>query len=150
MSPSHLCDSCRLGMLLASVCYSGIRDILAYLQRETRGPCENCHSTVSPGNTTVVSQAEAVEGAGEGAHLHSSNQRYLKTATVEVNVLFQAVRVFTKLSETTLAKSQRRSGGEWKLLGVCVGGGRCCLSQTRCLHRSPGFHGMAYCQRERP
>lgn len=92
--------------------------------------------------------AEAVGGAGEGAYLHSLNQRYLKASVVEVNVLFQAVRVFTKLSETTLAKSQRGSGGEWKLLGVWVEGRRCCLSQTRCLHRSPQFHGMAYCQRE--
>lgn len=48
--------------------------------------------------------AEAVEGAGEEAYLHFQSQHYLKVSTVKVSVLscFQAVRVSTKLSETTL------------------------------------------------
>lgn len=56
----------------------------------------------------------------------------MKTATVEVNVFFQAVRVFTKLSETTLSKSQRGSEGEWNLLGVW-GGDVVFLKQDACI-----------------
>lgn len=48
--------------------------------------------------------AKAVEEAGEGAYLRSHSQNYLNASSAEVNVLscFQANRVSTKLSGTTL------------------------------------------------
>lgn len=90
--------------------------------------------------------AEAVGGAGEGAYLHSLNQRYLKASVVEVNVLFQAVRVFTKLSETTLAKSQRGSGSYW----VCGwrGGDVVFLKQDACIEALSSMGWLTV--RERP